>query len=103
MEQCQEHCTRDQHRLLARLRQVLDGSDVAIRETIGRVVAVMGARLAIEIGCGADRVVARIDGGGARPDFVSDHRVEQWIGMDFSGARQRVERPLIDVALLVGF
>jgi hypothetical protein len=72
---------------VVRLRQVFDGSDVAIRGTIGRVVAVGGARLAIEIGCGAIHIVTRVDGGGARQEFVSAHRIEQRVGKDFAGAR----------------
>ena len=71
VEQCEERRTRDERCPLVRFRQVFVGSGVAIRGTIGRVIAVRGARLAIEIVRGANPVVTRVDRGGARQEFVS--------------------------------
>jgi NTE family protein len=42
------------------LRHELDGSDFAVGKTIGRVVAIVGAQTAVEVGFGAGRVVASV-------------------------------------------
>jgi hypothetical protein len=65
VEQTKECRASDQHHRTVWRRHELDSSDVAVGETIGRVVSVDGSHNTALVGVGAGRVVARVDGGGS--------------------------------------